>query len=916
MRFKNRVYMLMFIGIVFGIFLTVLFSQAKLPLSEGSDISSVNFNAICYSAVNRNAKALSTLKSLAESGNAQAQYKLGRIYESKDKQEAAKWYLRAAEQGIEKTFPHLYSIAKELNYFDAFQCLVKNAKKDDFKMQRLVGILYSMKDSKFYNQTEAVKCFDNIIKAAEQGNAEAQYQLAIMYRDGNGVKKDNEKQLIWHNKAAEQGNIIAQWQFGHMYQYGHDVNKDYKKALYWYNKAAEQDNTDALFNLGDIYDHGYCGVTKDRRQAFDFYLRAAEKGHHVAQSRLSSMYEEGEVVPKNNYEAAKWRLIELEQDDDDNYDFDYGVDLIYYRAEKGDSEELAVLRELANKDYDDAQYYLGFMHQRGRGVKKDYKEAAKWYAKAYKLGNTKVISHNIEELCEIGIPEAVEVIKDLAEKGNDYAQALLGQAYTEGRGIEKNYNEALKWLHKSAEQNNDFGKYSLGRMYYNGFGVEQNYVMAAKLFYQASRKGLLVAVAALSDANVIYGRGIIYRDGIDVKQDKKLAFEMFCEAAAKGSIEANFTLGEMYEYGKDVKKDYNKALEYYSNAAKSGHLRAIAKLRFFAEKGNINAVRNLKILDGKAEFSKDDYYEFVKICESGSIENFIEKFTKEKLLPNAKYTSQGWGEITLLTLASEHSSNVEIVKFLLREGAEINPKKITSITNVPLIRAVCNKISPKSTVQVLLQAGANVNTKDASGFTALMLAADRNYTDVIELLLQAGAKVDIKDNAGETALIYAAQESTPDVVKKLLDAGANINVQNELGETALIRAATQNSPEVVEVLLNAGANVNLKAISAYDDSTYLAIDVARGNPKLEGTKALRRLEEATKSFDSNAYITGDKVNVRAKPNTSSKIIKQLNTGHPVKADRKASNKSGDWYFIHTASGTEGWVFGKYIKFNK
>ena len=69
-------------------------------------------------------------------------------------------------------------------------------------------------------------------------------------------------------------------------------------------------------------------------------------------------------------------------------------------------------------------------------------------------------------------------------------------------------------------------------------------------------------------------------------------------------------------------------------------------------------------------------------------------------------------------------------------------------------------------------------------------------------------------------------------------------------------------------------------------------------------------KKAQGAFQTNGSIAGDKVNVRTAPNMSAKVVKQLNTGHPV----NVGQKNGDWYFIQTASGTKGWVFGKYVKF--
>lgn len=64
---------------------------------------------------------------------------------------------------------------------------------------------------------------------------------------------------------------------------------------------------------------------------------------------------------------------------------------------------------------------------------------------------------------------------------------------------------------------------------------------------------------------------------------------------------------------------------------------------------------------------------------------------------------------------------------------------------------------------------------------------------------------------------------------------------------------------------------------------------------------------------ANAVVTGDKVNVRSKPSTSAKVVAQLNKGHLVLVTKNTKAKDGYWYFIETASGTQGWVFGKYLK---
>ena len=83
-------------------------------------------------------------------------------------------------------------------------------------------------------------------KAAEQGNALAQANLGVMYRDGMGVTQDDEQAVEWWKKAAEQENAIAQFNLGLMYGKGIGVAQSDEKAVYWFTKAAKQGDVDAI----------------------------------------------------------------------------------------------------------------------------------------------------------------------------------------------------------------------------------------------------------------------------------------------------------------------------------------------------------------------------------------------------------------------------------------------------------------------------------------------------------------------------------------------------------------------------------------------------------------------------------------------------------------------------------------------
>ncbi len=77
---------------------------------------------------------------------------------------------------------------------------------------------------------------------AEQGHAQAQYNLGVMYLIGNGVAQDNAEAMKWYHKAAEQEVAFAQHMLGFMYARGLGVAQDLIQAHMWSNLAAGQGN--------------------------------------------------------------------------------------------------------------------------------------------------------------------------------------------------------------------------------------------------------------------------------------------------------------------------------------------------------------------------------------------------------------------------------------------------------------------------------------------------------------------------------------------------------------------------------------------------------------------------------------------------------------------------------------------------
>ncbi|MCF6256772.1 MAG: sel1 repeat family protein [Gammaproteobacteria bacterium] len=141
------------------------------------------------------------------------------------------------------------------------------------------------------------EAFTLFSRLAEEGNAEAQYNLAMLYRTGKGVKKDMGASFKWFQRAAEQGISDAQYYLAHMYDNGESVEKSLPKAFEWYKKAAEQGQGLAQINLGVIYADGI-GVPQNIEQAYLWFHVAAAQGYRAAfENRLvieTALKEQGE----------------------------------------------------------------------------------------------------------------------------------------------------------------------------------------------------------------------------------------------------------------------------------------------------------------------------------------------------------------------------------------------------------------------------------------------------------------------------------------------------------------------------------------------------------------------------------------------------------------------------------------------
>ena len=110
---------------------------------------------------------------------------------------------------------------------------------------------------------------------AEEGNAEAQFALAEMYDEGEGVAEDHAQALRWYRLAAGQGYAAAQTALGRIYSTGAVVSQDFAEAFKWDQLAAQQGVAMAQFELGWLYRMGD-GAPRDHVRAYMWFDLAAQ----------------------------------------------------------------------------------------------------------------------------------------------------------------------------------------------------------------------------------------------------------------------------------------------------------------------------------------------------------------------------------------------------------------------------------------------------------------------------------------------------------------------------------------------------------------------------------------------------------------------------------------------------------------
>lgn len=349
-------------------------------------------------------------------------------------------------------------------------------------------------------RTTASATVNAVITAAQGGHPRAQYDLAMMYQTGQGVKSDLKQSTYWLNQSAQGGEPEAQYLLSQYYYDGTLGRKDMRRAIHWGTEAAKRGHVEAQYWLGVMFVNGE-GVPADVNQGKYWLQHAAKRGSQDARLALQSIPAPTQVA----YQAP---------------------------VSTGDY----IVEPTPAPDYAPAAAPMPI--QRPRPTVED---ALTPPSAQMDPEMVRQIQHQAEAS---GSAQRINLngmnpndILGLADSGDRYAQFLIGALYEEGSGgFTQNYREAARWYRRAARQNYPKAQYNLALLYEDGRGVEQDYKQASQWYVQAAKGGFTKAKNNL---------GILYVTGKGVRRDNKIAEKLFKQAAQEGDADAAYNLSRL-----------------------------------------------------------------------------------------------------------------------------------------------------------------------------------------------------------------------------------------------------------------------------------------------------------------------------------------------------------------------------------
>lgn len=225
-------------------------------------------------------EAVRWYRKAAKLGNPQAMFNLGVSYYNgdgvpSDPNSAYVWFLLAQAAGDPAANEAVKRSAEERGRLGTPDALQQ------------VGAMYEKGDELPQSYSGAAKWY----RRAADGSPKAGVKLASMLIEGRGVPQDYGQAMTLCQHAAQQNYSAGQYCLGYLYQRGMGTGKDLKQAAKWYEMASGRGHNQAMMALAEMYWKGD-GVSVNRPEAYYYLFLAHEKGTPESQTQAQKVWDE------------------------------------------------------------------------------------------------------------------------------------------------------------------------------------------------------------------------------------------------------------------------------------------------------------------------------------------------------------------------------------------------------------------------------------------------------------------------------------------------------------------------------------------------------------------------------------------------------------------------------------------------
>jgi TPR repeat protein len=235
--------------------------------------------------------------------------------------------------------------------------------------------------------------FDELRARAESNDPQSMLELALAYRDGEGVEPDPDEFFVWVRKAAVIRDPDAIYELALAYKEGVGTEPDVSKYIEWLQEAANSGQVSALYDLAIAYKDGD-GVPPDDKKFFTLIKKAADGDEPDAMVELAFAYKEGIGTIRRASSYFTWLRKAADFDQKDAM-----LHLAFaYRNREGvsraDNKQFFYWLERAAKaGQQDSMFHLAIAYRYGEGVKRNNKRFFEWMAKAARAGVAAAMYH-------------------------------------------------------------------------------------------------------------------------------------------------------------------------------------------------------------------------------------------------------------------------------------------------------------------------------------------------------------------------------------------------------------------------------------------------------------------------------------------------------------------------------------------